>query len=56
MYSATLKGNNGQNLIEHIGEKCTGKRILKGEPNWEQFEHMNPDQFYSSRNGKLIED
>lgn len=56
MYSATLKGNRGQNLIEHIGERCTGKRILKGEPNWEQFDHMNPDLFYSSRNGKLIED
>lgn len=55
MYSATLKGSHGENLIEHIGEISTGKRILEGEPNWENFAHMDPNLFYSSRNGKLIE-
>lgn len=55
MYSAILKGPNGENLIEHIGEETKGKRILQGEPNWEQFAHMDPDRVYSSRNGKLIE-
>lgn len=55
MYSAQLKGPNGENLIEHIGEESTGKRILKGEPNWEQFDHMDPNLVYSSRDGKLIE-
>jgi glycosyltransferase involved in cell wall biosynthesis len=55
MFSATLKGERGQNLIEHIGERCTGKRILEGEPNWEQFAHMDPNKFYSSRNGKPLE-
>ncbi len=55
MFSAQLKGPNGENLIEHIGEESTGKRILQGEPNWEQFAHMDPNQVYSSRNGKLIE-
>ncbi len=55
MYSAQLKGANGENLIEHIGEESTGKRILQGEPNWEKFAHMNPDLTYSSRDGKLIE-
>jgi hypothetical protein len=55
MYSAQLKGANGENLIEHIGEESTGKRILQGEPNWEKFAHMNPDLIYSSRDGKLIE-
>lgn len=55
MYSATIKGLNGENLIEHIGEETTGKRILEGEPNWEQFAHMDPNRVYSSRNGKLIE-
>lgn len=55
MFSAQLKGPNGENLIEHIGEESTGKRILEGEPNWEQFAHMDPNLVYSSRNGKLIE-
>lgn len=55
MYSAQLKGANGENLIEHIGEESTGKRILQGEPNWEKFAHMDPNLVYSSRDGKLIE-
>jgi hypothetical protein len=55
MYSATLKGSNGENLIEHIGENSTGRRILEGEPNWEQFAHMDPNLVYSSRNGRLVE-
>jgi GT2 family glycosyltransferase len=50
-----LKGANGENLIEHIGEESTGKRILQGEPNWEKFAHMDPNLVYSSRDGKLIE-
>lgn len=54
MYSAILKNSNGSNIIEHIGEESTGKRILPGEPNWEQFEHMHPDKIYSSRDGTLI--
>lgn len=56
MYSATLKGYNGENLIEHIGEESTGKRILPGEPRYEYFAHMDPNKFYTSRDGKLIED
>ena len=56
MYSATLKGSNGQNLIEHIGEESTGKRILPGEPRYEYFAHMDPNKVYTSREGKLIED
>lgn len=55
MFSATLKSMEGENLIEHIGEESTGKRILEGEPNWEQFAHMDPNRVYSSRDGKLIE-
>jgi hypothetical protein len=56
MFSATLKGKNGENLIDHIGEICTGKRVLEGEPNWENFSHMDPNKFYTSREGKLVED
>jgi len=55
MYSATLKNDQGKNIIEHIGELTTGKRILEGEPNWEQFAHMDPNKVYSSRNGSPIE-
>lgn len=55
MYSATLKGKNGENLIEHIGEESTGRRILQGEPNWENFAHMDPNKTYTSRDGVLIE-
>jgi hypothetical protein len=56
IYSATLKGSNGQNLIEHIGEESTGKRILPGEPRYEYFAHMDPNKVYTSREGKLVED
>lgn len=56
MYSASLKGFNGQNLIDHIGEESTGKRILPGEPRYEYFAHMDPDKVYTSREGKLVED
>ena len=55
MYSATLKNAQGKNIIHHIGEESTGKRILQGEPNWEQFAHMDPNKVYSSRNGTPIE-
>jgi len=55
MYSATLKGSNGENLIEHIGEECKGKRLVEGEPNWEQFAHMDPNKIYYSKNGSLAE-
>jgi len=54
MYSAILKNSEGKNIIEHIGEESTGRRILPGEPNWEQFAHMHPDKVYSSRDGRLI--
>lgn len=56
MYSITLKGENGENLIEHIGEESTGKRILPGEPRYEHFAHMDPNKKYTSREGNLIED
>jgi len=55
MYSATLKGPNGENLIHHIGEETVGKRLEPGEPNWEQFAHMDPNRVYDSRNGQLVE-
>lgn len=55
MFSATLKNSSGENIIQHIGEESTGKRILQGEPNWEQFSHMDPDKIYTSREGRLVE-
>ena len=55
MYSANLKNSNGGNIIEHIGEESTGRRLLEGEPNWEQFAHMDPNHTYTSREGHFIE-
>lgn len=55
MYSVNLKNQQGGNIINHIGEESTGKRILQGEPNWEQFAHMDPDKVYTSREGRLVE-
>lgn len=55
MFAAMLKNSEGKNMIEHIGEECTGRRLLEGEPNWEQFAHMDPNKTYTSREGVLIE-
>lgn len=55
MYSANLKNPQGGNIIHHIGEESTGRRILEGEPNWELFAHMDPNKTYTSREGKLVE-
>jgi hypothetical protein len=55
MFSATLKNSRGGHIINHIGEESTGKRILEGEPNWEQFAHMDPNKTYTSREGRLVE-
>ncbi len=51
MRCAYLKDAGGNNLIEHIGEYFTGRRILPGEPGWKQFKEFNPTQRYCSRTG-----
>lgn len=55
MYSACLKSIDGKNLIEHIGEESIGKRVLEGEPNHDKFAHIDPNKFYSSRTGILVD-
>lgn len=55
MYSAVLKNSQGKNIILHIGEESTGKRLLEGEPNQDQFAHMDPNKTYTSRTGVLVE-
>lgn len=55
MYSAILKGFGGENIIEHIGEETTGKRVLFNEPGYEQFSYMDPNRIYCSKTGNLIE-
>jgi hypothetical protein len=55
MYSATMKNLDGSNIIEHIGEEFTGKRILENEPRWEIFKQYDPNKVYCSRTGSLIE-
>jgi GT2 family glycosyltransferase len=54
-YNVFLKGNSGQNLIEHIGIETKGKRVLKGEPNYEWFEFMDPEKTYNSLTCELVE-
>jgi GT2 family glycosyltransferase len=54
MYSGMLKNCKGGHLIEHIGEESIGKRVLVGEPNWEQFAHIHPDVPHNSRDGNPI--
>jgi hypothetical protein len=55
MHSVTLKNLDGSNIIEHIGEEFTGKRILENEPRWEIFKQYDPNRVYCSRTGSLIE-
>lgn len=56
MYCISLKGNDGRNLITHIGEETTGKRILEGEPGYDKFASMDPNKTYTSRIGEEIKD
>jgi hypothetical protein len=56
MYSSTLKNLDGSNIIEHIGEEFTGRRILENEPRWEVFKQYNPNKSYCSRTGNLIDE
>jgi len=53
LLSATVKNFYGKNIIRHIGNWFVGKRVLPGEPNYEQFEKYNPDIKYNSKDGSL---
>ena len=51
--SGHLKNSNGQNLINHIGEYFTGKRVLPDEPHYyEQFARYDPAKKYNSKTGE----
>lgn len=50
--SAIIKNMDGSNIIEHIGEWFTGKRVLPGEPNYSAFSMYDPNKKYYSRNGQ----
>lgn len=49
--SANVKNYYGKKLINHLGEYFVGKRVLPGEPGYEQFAHYNPEMKYRSRDG-----
>lgn len=51
LLSANVKNYHGKNIIEHIGNWFVGKRVLPGEPNYEQFAKYNPDIKYNSKDG-----
>lgn len=52
--AAAVKNFYGKNIINHIGEWFVGKRILPGEPGYEQFGHFDPDTKYNSKDGSLF--
>ena len=55
--SMTMKNLDGSNIVEHIGEESTGKRLLPNEPNWERFgAPFDPNKKYCSRTGILLEE
>lgn len=55
LLSGHLKNKEGKNLIRHIGEYFTGKRVLPGEPNYEIFAHYDPFKKYYSTDGRPFE-
>jgi|688.fasta_scaffold65816_6 hypothetical protein len=51
--SAIVKNYHGKNIVEHIGEWFTGKRLIPGDNGYDQFSHYDPNQKYYSRDGKI---
>ena len=51
MVTAEIKNYHGKNIVKHLGEWFVGKRVLPGEPGYEQFEKYDPDVKYNSRHG-----
>lgn len=51
MVTAEIKNHHGKNIVKHLGEWFVGKRVLPGEPGYEQFEKYDPDVKYNSRHG-----
>jgi hypothetical protein len=49
--SANVKNFHGKNIIEHIGEWSIGKRVIEGDPGFENWGHIPPDSKHSSRYG-----
>lgn len=54
MITGEIKNSQGKNIVEHIGEWFVGKRVIQGEPGYENFSRYNPDIKYSSRTGEQI--
>lgn len=51
MTSCNVRNKEGKALINHIGEYFVGKRVLEGEPGYEEFKKYDPDKKYFSRTG-----
>lgn len=49
--SCNVRNQEGKNIIRHIGEYFTGKRVLENEPGYEQFIKYDPNKKYDSRTG-----
>jgi hypothetical protein len=53
MVSANVKNYYGKNIIRHIGDYFVGKRVLPGEPGYENFGKYDPNVKYNSKDGSL---
>ena len=51
MTSCNVRNKKGKPLINHIGEYFVGKRVLPGEPGYEEFQRYDPNKKYFSRTG-----
>lgn len=55
LVTAEIKNYYGKHIVEHLGEWFVGKRVLPGEPGYEQFAKYDPDVKYNSRHGAKYE-
>jgi len=51
LITGEIKNQHGGHLVEHIGEWFVGKRVIQGEPGYENFSRYDPDIKYNSKTG-----
>lgn len=53
LVTGLMKNSMGKNIVEHIGEISTGKRVNRDEVGWDKFKNFDPNKNYMSRTGKV---
>ena len=51
MVCAYIKTKEGENMVTHIGDYFQGKKVLEGEPGWDNFKQYLPNKKYCSKTG-----